>query len=341
MLALFIATISYPITNWLRNHKVPSWVAVFLTAVVIFVFLTGIGTIAFSRLGDLDQKWNLEYYPLLQDKIDESSTFIANIMTKLGYKDAEETVNTYFNDLWKEQLEKLEIGNLISLGGDFLGKIASLVSTTFLVILLTVFMLIESRQFGHRFTAIFEARGPNFSNMLAAAKDVQRFLGIKALVSLLTGIVAAALCYFCEVDFFILWGILAFGLNFVPVIGSIVAGIPPVILATLIVDIPRGIIVAIGYILINAIIGNFVEPSLLGRRFGLSTLAVIISVLFWGWLWGPVGMLLAVPLMMILKVAVDHSYEFQWLAVAITTEKKKKKEEEDDSLPVSSETESV
>jgi len=136
----------------------------------------------------------------------------------------------------------------------------------------------------------------------------------------------------------------AFALNFIPVLGSVIAGIPPFILALLVYDLPRGLIVATGYISINALIGNVVEPSLVGRRFGLSTLVVIVSVLFWGWLWGPAGMLLAVPMTMILKVAVDHSYEFQWLAVAITADRKRRKipaDEDEDDIPISSDTETV
>ena len=343
MLALFIATISYPITEWLRRHKVPSFFAVLLTVLVDFAFLIGLAMIAFSLLGDLDHKLTETYYPLMQSKIDETSTFITETMTRMGYKDAEKTVQLYFNNLWKEQLAKLEIQKVLTLSGGVLGKIAAFLGTTFIVLILTIFMLSEARQFGRRFQAIFEARGPNFEGMLAAAKDVQRFLGIKTLVSLVTGLVAGLLCKLCGLDFYILWGIVAFTLNFIPVVGSIIAGIPPIILAILAYDLPRGLIVGIGYITINTLVGNVLEPSLLGRRFGLSTLVVIISVFFWGWLWGPAGMLLAVPMTMILKVAVDHSYEFQWLAVAITSDKKKKKkyEELDEELPIGSDTESA
>lgn len=325
MLALFIATISYPITNWLRNHKVPSFFAVLLTVLVNFAFMTGVASIAVSLLGDFEMKWDQTYYPLLQEKIDETSDVLVNSLTKLGYENAEESVALYFNELWKEQLDNLQVEKVLSLGTGLVGKVASFVGTIFIVLILTVFMLTEARQFGRRFDAICEARGPNFENMLAAGRDVQRFLGIKAFVSLITGVLAGILCSACQLDFFVLWAILAFAFNFIPVVGSIIAGIPPVILAVLVYDAPRGVIVGAGYALINIFIGNFVEPSMMGRRFGLSTLVVIVSVLFWGWLWGPVGMLLAVPLTMILKVAVDHTYEFHWLAVAITADRSSEK----------------
>jgi AI-2 transport protein TqsA len=109
-------------------------------------------------------------------------------------------------------------------------------------------------------------------------------------------------------------------LNFIPVVGSVIAGVPPVLLAILVSGLPNGVAVAGGYILINILLGNFVEPMLLGRRFGVSTLVVVLSVLFWGWLWGPLGMLLSVPLTMMVKVLLDNSEEFHWLAVAMGKE---------------------
>jgi AI-2 transport protein TqsA len=156
--------------------------------------------------------------------------------------------------------------------------------------------------------------------MLSATRDIQRYLAIKTVVSLITGLLAGLLCWAAGLDFFILWGIVAFALNFIPVIGSLVAGVPPMILALLVAGMPNALLVAGGYLLINNFLGNFLEPILVGRRFGISTLVVVISVMFWGWVWGPLGMLLAVPLTMMLKVVLDGSEEFRWIGVAISSE---------------------
>ena len=151
-------------------------------------------------------------------------------------------------------------------------------------------------------------------------------------MSLATGILAGFLCWAARLDFFLLWGILAFALNFVPVLGSVIAGVPPFILALLVHGGPSAMAIAIGFISINVFLGNFLEPMLMGRRFGLSTLVVIVSVLFWGYIWGPVGMLLGVPLTMVLKVMLDNSDEFRWLSVAITKENRRTILDEDDEL---------
>ena len=140
-----------------------------------------------------------------------------------------------------------------------------------------------------------------------------------AALGLGTGFLAGLLCWAAGLDFYILWGIVAFALNFIPVIGSLVAGVPPTILALLVGSWPNAVLVAGGYLLINNFLGNFIEPVLVGRRFGISTLVVVISVMFWGWVWGPLGMLLAVPLTMTLKVILDGSEEFHWIGVAISS----------------------
>jgi AI-2 transport protein TqsA len=181
-----------------------------------------------------------------------------------------------------------------------------------------VFMLSEAESFGRRLEAISQAHGPNITRMLLSTRDIQRYLAIKTVASLITGLLAGVLCWAAGLDFFILWGILAFALNFIPVIGSIVAGVPPVILALLVAGFPNALLVAGGYLLINNLIGNFLEPILVGRKLGISTLVVVISVMFWGWVWGPLGMLLAVPLTMMIKVVLDGSVHFRWIGVAIS-----------------------
>ena len=187
----------------------------------------------------------------------------------------------------------------------------------------------------------------NFQRMLSATKDTQRYLGIKTAVSLVTGLLAGFLCWAAGVDFFLLWGILAFVMNFIPAVGSLIASIPPILLALIAKDggPTDAVVVAGGYGLINMFLDNFVQPTLLGKRFGLSILVVVLCVLFWGWLWGVIGIVLAVPLTMILKVVLDNSDEFRWVAVAIGQEPRKEEvpspEKVDDRLAAAGETAKV
>lgn len=319
LLAFFIATVSFPFLNFLREKKVPRPIAVLLTVAFDFIFLAALGVLAVTLVGDLQEKWNDRYAAEVSEQIRTVSHSLAEKLDEYGVSDAQAKINDAVNNNLAN-LQNIRFERIWDFGTGVLGRVVGFFGTALITIILTIFMLSEARMFGRRLEAISMARGPNLARMLSATKDIQRFLAIKTAVSLLTGVLAGFLCWIAGLDFFILWGILAFFFNFIPVVGSIVAGVPPTILALLVTGVPNAVLVAGGYLLINNFLGNFVEPMLVGRRFGISTLIVVMSVVFWGWLWGPLGMLLAVPLTMVLKVVLEGSDEFRWIGVAISSE---------------------
>jgi predicted PurR-regulated permease PerM len=144
---------------------------------------------------------------------------------------------------------------------------------------------------------------------------------VKTLISALTGLLAGIWCYFLDLQYPLLWAILAFLFNYIPAVGSTAASIPPVVEALVQHGTGTALFVAVGYGGINFCLDNFVQPTLLGRRFGISSLVIVLSVIFWGWLWGPLGMFLAVPLTMVFKVLLDNSEEFRWVSIAMAKKK--------------------
>lgn len=325
LLALFIATVSFPITAWLRSHKVPRVFAVVATVLVDFAFLAGVVVIGIKLVGDLQDKWESKYQAESKEKLAEAEDWAVSVIVKwsdIPEDEARTNVRVYVTEDIGEQLGNIKVEDIVDLSTNVMGRVTAFLGAAFIVLLCTVFMLMEARMFSRRLALIAEARGPNFERMLHAGKDIQRFLGIKTMVSLSTGFLAGFLCWAAGLDFYLLWGILAFALNYIPVMGSIIAGIPPTILALVLMGWPSAVAVGVGYTAINIFLGNFVEPMMMGHRFGMSTLVVIVSVMFWGWVWGPVGMFLAVPIMMMLKVVLENNYEFRWLAVAISKEKR-------------------
>ena len=118
-----------------------------------------------------------------------------------------------------------------------------------------------------------------------------------------------------------LWGVLAFLLNYIPNLGSIIAGTPAVLLAFIQFGLGRALVVAAGYVVINIVFGNMIEPKIMGQRLGLSTLTVFLSLVFWGWVWGPVGMILSVPLTMVVKIALESKTETRWIALLLGSER--------------------
>jgi len=143
------------------------------------------------------------------------------------------------------------------------------------------------------------------------------YMRIKTLTSLGTAICVWALLRWMGVDFAVLWALLAFFFNFIPVIGNILMMIPAVLLALVQAGLGTAAAVAAGYLVINTVIGNVLEPRIMGKGLGVSTLAVFVSLLFWGWLFGTVGMFLAVPLTVAVVIALDASPHTRPLAIML------------------------
>lgn len=319
LLAFFVATVSLPITNWLIARHLPRALAVLVTVLVDFSFIVGLLVLTTSMADDLQEKWNTKYAGEISRGVHTESALLALTLAHWGVEDAEQKIDLAVKTNL-ENLQNIRFERVWDLGTGLVGRVVGFFGTFLVVLILTVFMLLESHMFGQRLEAVCQARGPNIARLLTATKDIQRYLAIKTAISLVTGVLAGLLCWAAGLDFYVLWGILAFALNYIPVIGSIIAGVPPTLLALIISGVPNALVVASGYILIKVTIGDFIEPMLVGRRFGISTLVIMIAVMFWGWVWGPLGMLMAVPVTMLLKVVLEGSDEFRWISVAISAE---------------------
>ena len=143
-------------------------------------------------------------------------------------------------------------------------------------------------------------------------------MAIKTIVSGITGLVIFISLSILNVDYAILWGIIAFFFNFIPNIGSILAAIPAVLLSFLQFDISIMLLVVLIYGIVNIVMGNIIEPKYLGKELGLSTLVVFISLVFWGWLLGPVGMILSIPLTIIAKIILENNESTRWVAILLS-----------------------
>jgi AI-2 transport protein TqsA len=219
-------------------------------------------------------------------------------------------------ELEQEKINQYIEGGVKQLLG-FLGKTIAVAKDFVFIVIVMIFFLAEAGGFRRKLTAIHLARGPDLERFQNTAKDIQKYLGIKTAISSVTGILAGLLTWWLDVNFPVLWALVAFIFNYIPAIGSIIASFPPAILALVDQSPSTAFFVLLGYLAINMVLGNFIEPMLMGHRFGVSTSVVILSVLFWGYVWGLVGMFLAVPLTMIVKVILDNSDDLQWLAIAM------------------------
>jgi predicted PurR-regulated permease PerM len=198
-----------------------------------------------------------------------------------------------------------------------LNSLGNVLTNGFLILMTVIFMLMEASSFPAKIDSIWRNPQTSQAYLDKFIGDVKHYMAIKTVTSLVTGFLAAAWLTILGVDYPLLWGLLAFALNYVPNIGSIIAAIPPVLLAIVQLGLVRAIGAAAGYLVINLLMGNLIEPRFMGRGLGLSPLVVFLSLLFWGWVLGPVGMLLAVPLTMTAKIALDSREETRWIAVIL------------------------
>ena len=203
--------------------------------------------------------------------------------------------------------------------GDTARGLASAVSNILLVVLVTLFILFEADEFPNKFRQAFGEQPEGIRRFRDFSADIQTYLEVKTLLSAFTGLLIGLGLWFLGVDFALLLGVMAFLLNFIPTIGSIIAALPAVLIALIDTSLGTTAMVALLYGGVNLSVGQLLEPQMMGRSLGLSPLVVFLSLLLWGWLWGPVGMLLSVPLTMVVKIFLEHTEQYRWVAVLLGT----------------------
>jgi AI-2 transport protein TqsA len=208
----------------------------------------------------------------------------------------------------------------------FLRGFAGFMTLVFLVAIVTLFLLAEAVGVPRKVRAAFgeDASMRRYGRIMA---EIQRYLAFKTATSIATGILIGLWALLIGLDFPLFWGLLAFLLNYIPNIGSIIAAVPAVLVALLQLGFGGALALGAVYLGVNMLIGNLIEPAVLGRRLGLSTLVVILSLIFWGWVWGAVGMFLSVPIMMAARIALSHSRDYRWIAVLMAGHPKEEAEE--------------
>jgi predicted PurR-regulated permease PerM len=178
-------------------------------------------------------------------------------------------------------------------------------------------MLFEVAEFSDKFKKAFGGGRKRMDGIAQGVQAVQRYLVIKTITSALTGVLVTIGCWIIGLDFAMLWGLLAFALNYIPTIGSIVAAVPPILLAFIQLGPVSALLVTVLNLAVNFGVGNVMEPRMMGRGLGLSSLVVFLSLVFWGWIWGPMGMLLSVPLTVVVKIMFEYHEETRPVAVLL------------------------
>lgn len=300
LVAVFLAIISLPFMSWLQRNGAPRTLAVICTIMVVIALLACLVYVVSRSVNEFTAA-----APRYRERLQEFAVAALDWIERRGIRTAE----------WRSPAV-VNPGALIDLVGGTLSAVAAVLSNIFLVLLTLIFILFEAAGFSRKLGAAFGARYDHVK-VAVTMRQVQHYLAIKTLISLANGVAVGLWVAFMGLGVPLLWGLIAFIFNYVPNIGSVLAAIPPILIALIQFGPGRAAIVALGYIAIDVVVANLTEPHLMGRRLGLSTLVVFLSLIFWGWVWGPFGMLLSVPLTMTIKIALENTEDFRWLAVLL------------------------
>ncbi len=342
MVALFIAILSLPIVFFLKSRGVANWLAVVVAILVDVAVLAGASVLvgnSVNQLTDALPEYRVRFADLVDTWLPETATDAdlaagyrtgadGTVQDSIPIPDgpAPTTAESLFAWLASHGIslpdprawtaEQLRSDAVFDLAQSSLRGLAAVLSNVFLVVLIAIFILAEASTLPEKFRLAF-GRREAMTRYNKMTREIQRYLVLKTLISAITGVLVGAWCAILGVDFAMFWGLLAFLFNYVPNIGSILAAVPACSIALIQYGPGRALALGAGYLAVNIVLGNFIEPAVMGRRLGMSTLVVVLSLVFWGWLWGPAGMFLSVPLTMIVKIMLENSEDMKSVAVLL------------------------
>ena len=301
LLAVFIAVLCLPLLGWLRRKGVPNLLAVFLIAATFLV----IGSILATVVG-MSVNAFVEALPGYQARMDTGTVALFDwLKSKNVHLSAQGLLNYFAPSKAMTFTESVVSGLSVLLGNGLV------------ILFIAGFILMEASSFPRKLRAAVRNPEKTLAAFEKFGKAAQRYLLIKTFTSAATGLAIWLCLTIIGVDYALIWGLLAFLLNFVPYVGPLLAAIPAVLLALVQLGIGHALLTILGYVCVNTVIG-LLEPRLMaGGVGGLSALVVFLSLIFWGWILGPMGAVLSVPLTTIVKIALESHEDSHWVATML------------------------
>ncbi len=304
LLAAFIAVILTPPLRWLRRKRVPQWISLPLIVILLLEAGSVLGLIFTGQLEGFR-----ESLPGYRERLTLLRDQFGLWLEETGVEMAREAVKDMFDPNVAVDLVRVVLSNMRSTFG-----------TGLLVLLSTVFMLLEAPGLQTKLRKAFHLQEEAELRLQRLFTSINHYMVIKTIASLATALCIWGWLWMLAIDYATLWAILAFLLNFIPFIGGLLMAVPALLSALVQADLQVTLIVALGYLIVNTVIGSILEPRIMGRGLGISTLVVFLSLLFWGWVLGTVGVFLSVPLTMVLLIALDSHPQTRPLAILLGPE---------------------
>jgi predicted PurR-regulated permease PerM len=304
-LAVFIAVICTPPLFWLQRKGVPKVLALVLILVAILVVGLLFGALIGPSLNDF-----LRSLPDYQERL---SSHVATLISWLREKGV--------NIPAEEISGALHPGWVMILAGGIFAALSSVLTHAFLILLTVVFILLEAADLPKKLRIVLKNPERSLSTIEKFSQSAKRYMVIKTLISAAVGLVIWLWLLILGVDYPVLWGTLSFLLNFVPNIGAILAALPVVLLALVQLGVGSALLTALGFVVVHIVVGNIIEPKLTGKGLSLSALVVFLSLVFWGWVLGPIGMILSVPMTSLVKIGLESYKDTRGLAILLGSDK--------------------
>ena len=303
LLALFISVICAQPVTWLEKKRIPRWLALIIVILGLIVLFSGFSFLIGDTLSSFSG--NLSKYESTLSTI--SKSFI-------------QFLNEKGLNIPQDQISKLvQPAKILEFTASALHKLFDMMGNTFLIFLIILFVLMEFTSFPVKAKAILSESDKSISYFSTILQNIRHYLGIKTLLCLSVGILIYLSLLIIGVDYPLLWALIAGLMNYIPNIGSIIATIPTVIFALVQLGSGGALWTLGSSMLIHNVLGNFIEPRIMGRCLGLSTLVVFLSLIFWGFILGLVGMFLAAPFTMTIKIILEQNKKTKWLAILLGT----------------------
>jgi len=302
LLSLFLAIILLPSYSFFNKKGFPEVISLTIVISIFILLLTLVAKLIGSSITDFNA--NIDTY---SDKLTIYYYSFVSLASKLGIEISVDELSSMLNSK-----------QIMSFATKIMQSMGSMFTNGFVVLLTVVFMLLESSNFKSKIE-LFGENSEAISHVHKITQQIKEYMVLKAAISIFTGLIVWIALSIIGTDYAFLWAVVAFLFNFIPNIGSIIAAVPAVLLTLVQFGLISAMVVSVIYIAINIIIGSIIEPKVMGKGLGLSTLVVFLSLLFWGWLLGIVGMLLSIPLTIMVKIILDDNKNTKWISTLLGT----------------------
>jgi len=303
-LALMLTVTASPLSSWLLRRGAPRWAAATSLVVTVYLVLFALGVALAASIARL-----VALMPEYQSQLDDLRAGAARALADLGVDTGHAGSLTSF----------IEPGTVADLVQGLLGGLLATASNTFFLLAVLLFLCLDAVGFPARLRGVAMQRPQVVEALRSFAGGTRRYLLVSTIFGLIVAVIDTLALWALDIPLPVLWGLLSFITNYIPNIGFFIGLVPPALLGLLEGGVPLMTTVVLLYCGVNFVIQSVIQPKIVGDAVGLSATASFLSLVFWTWVFGPLGALLAIPLSLLAKgLLVDVDPRTRWIGSLIS-----------------------